>query len=236
MKKQIKLLIMFLFGSSLVSAQPLFFLAQSESNQKNNIVCEDKNIAGNIVKRCFYGDKPEYQRPPTPTIDIEIPDFKKPEAPIQKMPPAPRQNNSNEPSAYGRVIVNQELHRLSGVRRSKTPLGAIEVHPFKIEKDWRGSILITLVETVDDGTTSRYTIWISREPGGPPIDEGRVMRTSYLGGAIRITDPTGPHWALHLTEGTYYYNVRIEVHSAAHFIIMNKTDCTWISVMQCVVK
>ena len=38
---------------------------QAQDTQNNSIVCEDKIIAGQIVKRCYYSNKPVYTKPET---------------------------------------------------------------------------------------------------------------------------------------------------------------------------
>ena len=35
-----------------------------------DVVCEDKIIAGQVVKRCYYGTKPGYTQPAPPDINL----------------------------------------------------------------------------------------------------------------------------------------------------------------------
>ena len=80
------ILMLSLFGFSSVA------LAQSNSG----IVCEDKIIAGQVVKRCYYGTKPTYSPTPSPTINTPLPTL-----PSRSAPPPPSYPTPTNPSGGG---------------------------------------------------------------------------------------------------------------------------------------
>lgn len=200
------------------------FKSFAQDTSQQSIICSDRVINGQIVKRCVSGPPPTYNRPAPPTIDLPPPLINMPAPPPTANPPInitptqlPPPNNSP-----GRVLHDIDNTYTSGNYVSKLKVNLFGNHSAAIKfnssvynpadnKLMANGARITLSWPVPGlAPPESAQMVISESPGVFETNNRNCSRYIMIWtGTIAATSSTSENWYCPLKPDTdYYLNIR----------------------------